>query len=194
MLTFYTFLECVLEGDYDRLKEQLCVAEHAGCEKDSARPYTVDHPVLDECDHGDFRVSFNSIKKYVARKDESGTKQVLLFQCTSNSTDRCNWGQWIANPCAVGTKCIGYGDFECIAEGDFERVEQQLIDKENALDAVYGDSSEEAKSAATHISYSAGLLFTVATVPLLFAQIFLQSIAENKTRYRYILIQRILYR
>ena len=35
------------------------------------------------------------------------------FKCTSHSTARCNWGQWVHHPCAHGTVCVEK-DWECI--------------------------------------------------------------------------------
>lgn len=84
------------------------------CNKDYAAP----NSTLKECIHGEFR-------------------------CTDTSTDRCNWGQWVANPCAVGTKCIACGDFECVQNERFEDLSKQLCPPAEVLEKKKAEEEKQ---------------------------------------------------
>lgn len=58
------------------------------------------------------------------------------FRCTNNSTDRCNWGEWISHPCATGTKCLACGDYECVFESQFDDLSKKLCVGQYADESV----------------------------------------------------------
>jgi hypothetical protein len=91
------------------------VNDQKDCETDNVHQYkpkngtdTSTSPVLGSCNDGDFR-------------------------CTANSTDRCDHGVWFAFPCALGTKCLGCGDWECVLVDQFDSLAEKLCNGKTNL-------------------------------------------------------------
>lgn len=64
----------------------------------------------------------------------NSTEKVCIhgeFRCTDVSTDRCDHGVWISNPCPSGTKCLGCADFECVFITQYDTLKAQLCVNEH---------------------------------------------------------------